>query len=152
MDQFLPLALAALLAPLLTSCRKKPFAASGAVSAPAAASAAPLAEENAASAVPAANPRTPPPNYPGLSTTCSIVSPTTIEGYANNDGGDAYLVSGIVEFSFGDPALPHANLQTPANARIPGRGSALVARTRLAFSAKPGGPCRLDLGTAVKKL
>jgi hypothetical protein len=152
--RILPLsALALLLVAPLAGCRKKPApGVTDRLSAPPSVSTAPLTEQNSGAGVKTVNPSSPAGNLPGLTTSCSIVSATSVEGYAQNGSSDDYLVAGIVEFSFGDPSLPHPNLQTPANARIPNHGSALVARLRLAFTAKPGSPCALLLGSAVRKL
>jgi hypothetical protein len=133
------------LTPLAACGKKAPAPSNGgvALTRPANASTTPLTDEitDAAAAV----------SLPGLTTTCTIVDATTIEGSARNDSSNDYLVSGMVEFSFADPSLPHPSMATPANASIPANGSALVVRTHLAFQAKPGSACRLDLGTAVHK-
>ena len=139
--------LSTLILTLLAACGKKhdsaPSKAIAALTRPANSSTVPLTDEITDSAVAA--------SLPGLTTTCTIVDATTIEGYARNDSSNNYLVSGIVTFAFADPTLPHPSLETPANASIPAHGTALVARTHLAFEAKAGSACRLILGAAVHK-
>jgi hypothetical protein len=141
MKGFQALALTVLLLPPLGACRKKP---SDPVPPPKAAADTPPVDEIAASAAVAA---------PGtaLTTSCAIVNPTTVEGYARNDSADSYQVSGIVTFSFGDPTLPHPSQQAQANAPVSAHSSALIARIRPAFTVAPSGGCRLDLGGSARK-